>query len=198
MTLQPTFLLYRTGFAPTNGTSVQMERLFRGQDDAVVHLMWFVKEGGPNSLRWVVRVDDGFHWRRPFGPLGGYLCRLRGLVRPNWWNGHDLDAPRLRAALARIPVRPRQAYVICYAEHQAAEAGAIWDVLGNPPFVLHVMDLFHSSLSRESMPQFARLAQAADHVFCLNKGSTSAISFHKIIYNNNLVRFAQIKFCKFL
>ncbi len=46
MTLSPTFLLYRTGFAPTNGTSVQMERLFRDSKASLVHLMWESREAG--------------------------------------------------------------------------------------------------------------------------------------------------------
>ena len=52
------YLLYRTGFGPTSGTSVYVSRLLRGRENSVVHLMWDISESGAKSVEQVVVADN--------------------------------------------------------------------------------------------------------------------------------------------
>jgi glycosyltransferase involved in cell wall biosynthesis len=53
-------------------------------------------------------------------------------------------------------------------ESDASRACALWEGVGKPPFVLHVMDVFHDRLSEEETPKFRRLIQEARHVLCVS------------------------------
>ncbi len=172
MTLSPTFLIYRTGFAPTNGTSVQMQRMFGSADESLVHLMWDQREAGDQSIRWVINTDDGdfgLYWKFPFIRLGRILRNLKESFFHPWWKSGQLNSSRLRKAMALVPLRPRQAYINFFNEADAARACELWKATGCPPFVLHILDIFDSELSETCTPNITFLARNANHVLCLNR-----------------------------
>jgi hypothetical protein len=168
MTLAPTYLIYRSGFAPTNGTAVQMQRFWTGFEETIVHLMWDPMESGTDSVHWVVLVNDGFNWKRPFRRLAKFLRQIKGLVVPPWWRKAGLNSEKLARTLSCIPLRPHQAYVTCFNEAEAVKASALWEAVGRPPFVLHLFDLMDSEITMERTPCLALLVRAADTVLCLN------------------------------
>jgi len=53
-------------------------------------------------------------------------------------------------------------------EWDASRAFALWEGAGKPPFVLHVLDIFHDRLSEAETPKFQRLIQEARHVLCIS------------------------------
>lgn len=169
MILAPTLLLYRTGFSPTNGTSVQLERLFRGNEDKILQVMWDSSEGGLESVRWVVDTSIDLEKRRG---LGGRVGRgyelLRATALMSLWKARWIKSSRLKESLAAIPIQPAQAYITCYGEREAAKAFSLWTKLGRPRFVFHVFDLFDTPVTETRTPNFFRLVQAASHVLCLN------------------------------
>lgn len=172
----PVYLLYRTGFAPTNGTSVYLERLLQGLENPVVHLMWDISEAGAQSVRDVVVVDDNAaRWPFPFRRGRGVYMRCRDLLGLNWWTNGQLNQRRLRRALKSFHARPARAWIICMHESDARRACAIWEAIGHPPFVLHVMDIFHTGLSQAETPTFRRLVGEARHVICISDNIASEV-----------------------
>jgi len=169
MNLSPTFLIYRTGFAPTNGTSVQLQRLFGDSGDSLVHLMWDKNEAGEKSVPLVVNTDHRITWKYPFKTLGKICKHLRALVIPPWWRWGKLNSARLAKALSAFPIRPRQAFISSYGEYDAPRAFSLWDAVGRPPFVLYIVDILEPELSEKRTPKFIRLVREASHVLCLNQ-----------------------------
>lgn len=169
MTLSPTFLIYRTGFAPSNGSSVQMTRLLAPVQDSLVHLMWDAKEAGDQSVPRVINTDDDIIWKRPFGRLGRQWQRWQKRTGQSWWDATRLNTGKLARALARIPLTPRQAYMICGREWDAERAEALWQAAGSPPYILHVLDILDADFSETKTPCFVRLIRNARHVLCLNR-----------------------------
>ncbi len=169
MPLAPTFLIYRTGFAPTNGHSVQLERLFRQAGMSLVHLMWYSSEAGAQSVPWVIDTTVKLvKLPAPFTPLSRTCQRVKHLFFRPWWYRKKFDSARLARELAAIPIKPRQAYVNFFSEPEAAMAETLWDSVGRPPFVLHIVDILEPGLSVEKTPHFVRMIRAASHVLCLN------------------------------
>jgi glycosyltransferase involved in cell wall biosynthesis len=169
---EPFFLLYRTGLAPTNGTSVQVSRLLKSAEEAAVHLMWDIAEAGPESAKQSVVVDDSHQWRWPFyrgrGLHARWRKRFRRWLRLEWWDGPQVNRTRLRRRLRTFPARPKRAWIVCMKEWDAVRAYSIWEALGRPPFVLHIMDILHDGLSEAETPQFTRLVREARHVICIS------------------------------
>src|SRR5438552_10558892 len=163
------YLLYRTGFAPTSGTSVYVIRLLRGRENSVVHLMWDISESGAKSVKQVVVADDATTWwPLPFYRGRGVYMRCRNRLGLNWWSRDQLNLAKLNRKLRTFRSRPRRAWVICMHEWDASRACALWEGVGKPPFVLHVMDIFHDRLSEGEAPKFRRLIQEARHVLCIS------------------------------
>jgi glycosyltransferase involved in cell wall biosynthesis len=165
----PFYLLYRTGFAPSNGTSVQLSRLLARHEEEIVHLMWDIEEGGALSVPRRVVVDDADSWQWPFRRGRGVYAKFRRLLQVGWWGGHNLNAAKLRKHLSSLPFRPGWAYIVCMREWDARRAFALLQALGRPSFVLHIMDIFHHELSPSDTPLFIELARGAQHVFCISK-----------------------------
>ena len=167
----PLYLIYRTGFAPTSGTSVYVSRLLRGRENSVVHLMWDISESGAKSVEQVVVADDAMAmawWPFPFYRGRGVYMRCRSRLGLDWWSRDQLNLAKLNRKLRTFRSRPRRAWVICMHEWDASRACALWEGVGKPPFVLHVMDIFHDRLSEGETPKFRRLIQEARHVLCIS------------------------------
>ena len=167
----PLYLIYRTGFAPTSGTSVYVSRLLRRRENSVVHLMWDISESGAKSVEQVVVADDAMAiawWPFPFYRGRGVYMRCRSRLGLDWWSRDQLNVAKLNRKLRIFRSRPRRAWVICMHEWDASRACALWEGVGKPPFVLHVMDIFHDRLSEGETPKFWRLIQEARHVLCIS------------------------------
>ena len=167
----PLYLLYRTGFAPTNGTSVYVSRLLRGRENSVMHLMWDISESGAKSVEQVIVADDAMAmacWPFPFYRGRGVYMRWRSRLGLDWWSRDQLNLAKLNRKLRTFRSRPRRAWVICMHEWDASRACALWEGVGKPPFVLHVMDIFHHRLSEGETPKFRRLIREARHVLCIS------------------------------
>ena len=167
----PLYLIYRTGFAPTSGTSVYVSRLLRGHENSVVHLMWDISESGAKSVEQVVVADDAVAmawWPFPFYRGRGVYMRCRSRLGLDWWGRDQLNLAKLDRKLQTFRSRPRRAWLICMQEWDAFRACALWEGVGKPPFVLHVMDISHDRLSEEETPKFRRLVQEARHVLCIS------------------------------
>jgi glycosyltransferase involved in cell wall biosynthesis len=168
---EPLYLLYRTGFAPTSGTSVYVSRLLTGRENSVVHLMWDISESGAKSVEQVVVADDAMAmawWPFPFYRGRGVYMRCRSHLGLDWWSRDQLNLAKLNRKLRIFRSRPRRAWVICMQEWDASRACALWEGVGKPPFVLHVMDIFHDRLSEGKTPKFRRLIREARHVLCIS------------------------------
>ena len=164
----PFYLLYRTGFAPTNGTSVQLSRVLAGKEQEMVHLMWDIEEAGATSVPYSVVVDDSTAWQWPFSRGKGIYSKLRKSLQLGWWGGEQLGQRKLKRHLSKISIKPDHAYIICLREWDARRAFALWDGLGRPKFLLHVMDIFHDELSESETPRFVDLVRKAEHVVCIS------------------------------
>jgi hypothetical protein len=166
----PFYLIYRTGFGATNGTSIYLAKLFDGAPRPFVHVMWDAVEGGMDSSGTTLVADDLASWgflpfRRPAHLVAG-LCRHLGF---RWWDGARLNRPRMQRALGRLPVRPKAAWIVCMMESDAEKIIPLWETLGEPPFVLHVMDIFHDGISEVATPRFVDLIRRASHVICISE-----------------------------
>ena len=117
----PFYLLYQTGLAPTNGTSVQLIRLLEGIEDSAIHLLWDIREAGASSVRQSLVLDDAFQ------PVQPSATEAADASQPaaSWWNGNKLNNQRLREQLRRFPAQPRRAWVFCGNERDATRASAI-------------------------------------------------------------------------
>jgi hypothetical protein len=166
----PFYLIYRTGFGATNGTSIYLAKLLKDAHRPFVHVMWDAIEGGTDSSGATLVADDLAPWlflpfRRP-ATLAAGLCRRLGW---RWWDGARLDRRTMQRALERLPSRPKTAWVVCMMESDAEKIVPLWEALGEPPFVLHVMDVFHHGFSEEKTPRFVDLIRQARHVICISE-----------------------------
>src|SRR2546421_6297716 len=134
----PFYLLYQTGLAPTNGTSVQLLRLLEGIEDAAIHLLWDTREAGVTSVKQSLVLDDAYGQVQP----DQAEKRTYHDIGAKWWNGARLNQARLQQALQRFPSQPMRAWVLCGNERDAVRAAAILAALDHPPFLLHIMDIF--------------------------------------------------------
>jgi glycosyltransferase involved in cell wall biosynthesis len=171
----PFYLLYQTGLAPTNGTSVQLLRLLEGIEDAAVHLLWDIREAGATSVRQSVVLDDTHQQVQLNKGEKGSANR----VSPKWWNGNSVDKARLRQALQSFWSRPTRAWVFCANERDATRASAILAALDHPPFLLHIMDIFHNRISPIETPQFLAVIKAANQVVCTSAVAAMEVRRHR-------------------
>jgi hypothetical protein len=184
------YLLYRTGFAPTSGTSVYVSRLLKGRENSVVHLMWDISESGAKSVEQVVVANDAMAWWPfPFNRGRGRYMRCRDRLGLNWWSRDQLNLAKLNRKLRTFRSRPERAWMICKHEWDASRACALWEGVGKPPFVLHVMDIFHDRLSEGETPKFRRLIQEARHVLCISANIAAEIR------NNGAKSVSLLPFC---
>jgi glycosyltransferase involved in cell wall biosynthesis len=115
----------------------------------------------------VVVADNETAWPWPFERGWGLYLRWR--KRRDWWDRDHLNKTKLNRRLRDFRLRPKRAWVICMHERDASRAYALWEALGGPPFVLHVMDIFHERLSASETPTFSRLVREAKHVICISE-----------------------------
>lgn len=170
------YLLYRTGFAPTNGTSVFVSRLLEEIADSIVHLMWDTSEGGSESVKQVVVIENPKPWWTFRFNRGHHLyMSLRYRIGLDWWNQGQLNMQKLKRRLCTLELQPKRAWVICLCESDASKICAIWESIGKPNFVLHVLDIFNDRLSKADTPNFHRLINEAKHVICLSDNIVSEI-----------------------
>ena len=170
--ISPFYLLYHTGLAPTNGTSVQLIRLLEGIEDSTVHLLWDIREAGATSVRQSIVLDDAFQRAQPVESEAADTNEPTS----TWWNGNTLNGQRLREQLRKFPTQPNRAWVFCGNERDATRARAVLSALGNPPFLLHLMDIFHNAISQRETPHLLSLIEAATEVVC-----TSAIAAQEVL-----------------
>jgi glycosyltransferase involved in cell wall biosynthesis len=131
--------------------------------------MWDTSESGAKSVEQVVVAEDAMPWWPfPFYRGRGVYMRCRNRLGLNWWSRDQLNLAKLNRKLRTFKSRPRRAWVICMHEWDASRACALWEGVGKPPFVLHVMDIFHDRLSEGETPKFRRLIQEARHVLCIS------------------------------
>jgi hypothetical protein len=133
--------------------------------------MWDISESGAKSVEQVVVADDAMAmawWPFPFYRGRGVYMRWRSRLGLDWWSRDQLNLAKLNRKLHTFRSRPRRAWVICMHEWDASRAYALWKGVSKPPFVLHVMDIFHDRLSEEETPNFRRLIQEARHVLCIS------------------------------
>lgn len=135
-----------------------------------VHVLWDAFEAGAKSGGPVVVADD----LAPWGWLGVPRARLlavkaSGCLGLRWWNGTRLNRRRMHRTLERLSIRPTMAWIVCMMESDAEKIVPLWETLGEPPFVLHVMDIFHDGFSEETTPRFVDLIRRARHVVCISE-----------------------------
>jgi glycosyltransferase involved in cell wall biosynthesis len=171
----PFYLLYQTGLAPTNGTSVQLVRLLEGIEDSAVHLLWDIREAGATSVSQSLVLDDTYE-QAPAKDADNDSSINTG---QKWWSGADLNERRLQEALQRFPSKPTRAWVFCGNERDAARATTILQALDDPPFLLHIMDLFHNRISAAHTPRFLALIQAANQVVCTSAAAAAEARRHR-------------------
>ncbi len=142
--------------------------------------MWDISESGAKSVEQVVVADDAMAkalamawWPFPFYRGRGVYMRCRSRLGLDWWSRDQLNLAKLNRKLRIFRSRPRRAWVICMHEWDASRACALWEGAGKPPFVLHVMDIFHDRLSKEETPNFRRLIREARHVLCISANITA-------------------------
>jgi glycosyltransferase involved in cell wall biosynthesis len=171
----PFYLLYQTGLAPTNGTSVQLVRLLEGIEKSAIHLLWDIREAGATSVRQSVVIDDSFQ------PAQTGETEVGMATRPPsaWWNGNKLNNERLREQLRIFPARPTRAWVFCGNERDATRASAVLSALGDPPFLLHLMDIFHNGISQRETPCLLSLIGAASQVVCTSAVAAQEVRRHR-------------------
>ena len=169
----PFYLLYRTGLAPTNGTSVQVARLLAGMEDSAIHLLWDTGEAGSSSVRQSIVLQDG---SRGDGMTADALDRESELGP--WWAGEEVNRTRLRYVLESFSAPATRAWMLCGNERDAARAMAIWKALDEPPLLLHVMDIFHNEVSSRVTPQLLRLIEAANQVACTSAAAAREVQRH--------------------
>lgn len=165
---EPFYLFSRTGFAPNNGTSVQLSRLLAGKENQVIHLLWDTAEAGAQSLPYSIAIDDRSAWQWPFSRGKGLYAKLARSLQLTWWSDEEVGTSKLARHLRRFPIAPRFAYVICMREWDARRILALWNAVGRPEYVLHVMDIFHLSLNERETPAFIELIRNARHVICIS------------------------------
>jgi glycosyltransferase involved in cell wall biosynthesis len=172
----PFYLLYQTGLAPTNGTSVQLIRLLEGIEESAIHLLWDVREGGATSVQQSLVLDDNYT-----GPLEASDANTgsRTLDSAKWWSGTSLNERRLRDALRRFLSQPARAWVFCGNERDASRATAILKALDHPPFLLHMMDIFHNRISPTLTPQLFGLVKAASQIVCTSAMAAMEVHRHR-------------------
>lgn len=163
----PFYLLYQTGLAPTNGTSVQLLRLLEGIEHLAIHLLWDVREAGAASVRQSLVLDDTYNQLQ------------QNEAAAKWWSGNSIDKARLRQALQAFPSQPSRAWVFCGNERDAVRAAAILAALDNPPFLLHLMDIFHNRLSEAQTPQLLGVIGAANEVVCTSAAAAEEVRRHR-------------------
>ena len=140
--------------------------------------MWDVAEGGCKSIDQAVVIDDSAPSRWPFYRGRGLYRRLRRRLGLNWWNGEQLNRAKLENRLRAFGSRPSKAWIICMHEEDARRAYLLWNAIGRPPFVLHIMDIFHNGLSESETPFFIRLLRTAQHVICISDIIAAEASSH--------------------
>lgn len=171
----PFYLLYQTGLALTNGTSVQLVRLLEGIEDSALHLLWDVREAGATSVRQSLVLDDTYRQAQA-GATAGVDAAPR--ARP-WWNGSALNRERLREELRQFPIQPTRAWVFCGNERDATRAAEILAGLDNPPFLLHLMDIFHNRITPIETPHLFRMIKAANEVVCTSAAAATEVRRHR-------------------
>jgi glycosyltransferase involved in cell wall biosynthesis len=158
--VKSTLLLYRTGFAATNGTSVQVQRLLYGRESESMHAMWDSEEAGDESIEFrAVAPEVEVRWPFPFRRGRGLYLR---------WLQRRSDREVLRDLEHRSGRSVDHAWVVCMWEKDARRIRGLLAAAGDPPFVLHVMDLLDAEMSESATPCFHDLIRRADHVFCIS------------------------------
>jgi len=159
--MNSTLLLYRTGFAPTNGTSVQVQRLLAGHERNTMHVMWDTDEAGDKSIEWsTVTPTVDVQWPFPFTRGRGVYLR---------WLQRKKERELIGALTRRSGMATDRAWVVCMWEQDARRIRDLLKAAGDPPFVLHVMDLLDAEMSETATPCFYELMRRADHVFCISE-----------------------------
>src|SRR5947208_6037064 len=171
----PFYLLYQTGLAPTNGTSVQLIRLLEGIEHSAIHLLWDIREAGAASVRQSLVLDDAFQEAQR-GETQGASTKQTASA---WWNGNKLNDQRLREQLRRFPAQPTRAWVFCGNERDATRASAVLSALDDPPFLLHLMDIFHNAISQRDTPRLLSLIEAASQVVCTSAVAAQEVRRHR-------------------
>jgi glycosyltransferase involved in cell wall biosynthesis len=174
--VSPFYLLYQTGLAPTNGTSVQLARLLEGIEESAVHLLWDTREAGAGSVKQSLILDDSYAEMQANPAEKPPSDRI---VARKWWNGVRLDKTQLQDALRSFPSRPRRAWVLCGNERDATRAAEILEALDRPPFLLHIMDIFQNRISSAKTPQFLALIREANQVVCTSAIAAMEVQKHR-------------------
>jgi glycosyltransferase involved in cell wall biosynthesis len=169
---KPVFLIYRTGLAPTNGTSIELGRLLAGNESAVLHIQWAPWEGGKHSFPGAIVASDEGEWNWPLRFGRGAYHRVRNSLGLRWWTHGRLNRARLRRQLSNRGVAPGTAYVVCMQESDAEAAGQILRAAGNPPYLLHILDILHDGIREETCPSFVSLIRDAESVVCISAATT--------------------------
>ena len=103
-----------------------------------------------------------------------FLSRPRGVYALPKSPGLGLVEPRstqprqIKSQATHFQVTTPAGVGHLYARMGCFRASALWEGVGKPPFVLHVMDIFHDRLSEEETPNFRRLIREARHVLCIS------------------------------
>ncbi|MFN2541481.1 MAG: glycosyltransferase [Chthoniobacterales bacterium] len=152
--------------APTNGTSVQLLRLLAGIEHLAVHLLWDIREAGTASVPQSIVLDDTWNSVDKTNSLP---------AGAKWWTGNHVDKARLREALQAFPAQPTRAWIFCGNERDATRAAAILAALDDPPFLLHLMDIFHNQLSPAQTPHLLALIERANQVVCTSAAAAEEV-----------------------
>jgi glycosyltransferase involved in cell wall biosynthesis len=169
-------LLYRTGFAPTNGSSVQISRILKGHEPRVRHVMWDPGEAGSESIckSYIAIEQDWTH----------HSTRGNSFLKSIYTNLMKVSLQTLGAGKrsAKSPSLPQwsrttdRVVAVCMQESDAKIIYGLWRNLGKPPLLLHVMDILHETLSEQETPFFISLIREAKHIFGISKPIITELS----------------------
>lgn len=170
------YLIYRKSLTSADGTTVQLNRLLATGPRPLVHFWW--DETGRDSDYPAdiagVHLPEQTSWRwRSHGHLRVPLHRLLPLpiLAPRVFDGR-----RVQDAMDKSGTRPVAAHVVVYDETQSSQASDILAALGNPPFVLHLLDVLeHDPLAPNRHRNLRQLCCRAHTVLCISELLSRAV-----------------------
>jgi hypothetical protein len=150
-----------------HGTGVQVQRIFEGSGVDLWHLYWLGTAGYQSDLAESALLNTLPRLKRRRG--GRVVEKVEELLGVAWWNGHQVNADKLRRLVADRGWTCDVAYVCVADDGEAAEAWSILKVLGCP-YVVHLMDLCHDDgIDPATMPGYVGLLRGASSVLAIGE-----------------------------
>ncbi len=150
-----------------HGTGAQILRIFRDAGLSFWSLHWSYRRGFVSENAAAARLQNLPRLKRLRG--GRVVDAVDRALGTAWWQGDQVNGPKLRRLLSARAWRADVAYVAVANEREARSASSILDQLACP-YVLHLWDLCHDEgLDPATMAGYARLLTGAASVLVLSE-----------------------------